>query len=141
MPILELLVHPVVPYGLLALGLMLCTFLSLTLKQDLQRNHKRHAQTEQGLERLLCDIKSELSSLRCAVEEAERKASVFPQMSEPRASMNVSRRSQVLRMHKRGERPEQIAAALSLPPNEVRLLLKLATAPGEPARREAAAKA
>jgi DNA-binding NarL/FixJ family response regulator len=39
--------------------------------------------------------------------------------------MNTSRRSQVLRMHRRGERPEQIAAALGLPQNEVDLLLKL----------------
>ena len=39
--------------------------------------------------------------------------------------MNLTRRSQVLRMARRGDNPEQIAAELGLPENEVQLLLKV----------------
>jgi hypothetical protein len=43
----------------------------------------------------------------------------------PRPSFNLTRRSQALRMHRRGETAEQIAAALELPRQEVDLLLKV----------------
>jgi hypothetical protein len=39
--------------------------------------------------------------------------------------MNLTKRTQVFRMNRRGERPEQIAAALCLPLSEVELPLKL----------------
>ena len=42
-----------------------------------------------------------------------------------RPGMNLSRRSQVLRLYRRGETPEQIASALAAPAGEVRLLLKV----------------
>jgi hypothetical protein len=41
------------------------------------------------------------------------------------SDMNLNKRIQAVRMHRRGDRPEQIAAALSLPKNEVALLLKV----------------
>lgn len=129
MPTLELLAHPATAYGLLAAGILLCTFLFLTVKQDLRRNDVGHARAEMALETLLHEFRSELTTLRSAVKDAEAKAATLPQMSEPRPGMNVSRRSQVLRMHRRGERPEQIAAALSLPMNEVNLLVKLFSEP------------
>jgi hypothetical protein len=37
----------------------------------------------------------------------------------------MTRRSQVLRLHHRGEGPDQIAAALGVPVNEVDLMLKV----------------
>ena len=40
-------------------------------------------------------------------------------------ALNLNKRGQVLRMRRRGENPETIAAALSLPRNEVDLLLKV----------------
>ena len=39
--------------------------------------------------------------------------------------LNLNKRGQVLRMRRRGEKPESIAAALSIPRNEVDLLLKV----------------
>ena len=42
-----------------------------------------------------------------------------------RVGINLSRRSQALRMYRRGETPEQIAASLMVPTGEVRLLLKV----------------
>ena len=39
--------------------------------------------------------------------------------------LNLSKRSQALRMHRRGEAPAQIAAALNIPSQEVELLIKV----------------
>ena len=43
----------------------------------------------------------------------------------PRAGLNLEKRSQALRMHRRGESPAQIAAVLEIPLQEVELLLKV----------------
>jgi hypothetical protein len=48
-----------------------------------------------------------------------------PPGSPLRAGINLSRRSQALRLYRRGETPEQIAASLMVPTGEVRLLLKV----------------
>jgi len=42
-----------------------------------------------------------------------------------RPGMNLNRRSQALRLHRRGETPDEIARLLSMPAGEVRLLLKV----------------
>ncbi|MGA3239317.1 MAG: hypothetical protein ABSG03_23830 [Bryobacteraceae bacterium] len=43
----------------------------------------------------------------------------------PRPSMNVTRRSQALRLHRQGDSPERIAAALEVPRQEIDLLVKV----------------
>ena len=43
----------------------------------------------------------------------------------PKPGLNLNRRSQALRMHRRGEASEQIAANLGVPRQEVDLLLKI----------------
>ena len=125
MSITEIIANPVFPSALLAIGLGFCTFLFVTLKQDLQKVHKHHADIERRLEGLLRDSSGEINAVKSGLKDVEEKAGALPQMSAPKPGMNMSRRSQVLRMHRRGERAEQIAAALNLPLNEVELLLKV----------------
>ncbi|HUB82914.1 MAG TPA: hypothetical protein VMB03_29145 [Bryobacteraceae bacterium] len=43
----------------------------------------------------------------------------------PRAGLNLCKRSQALRMHRKGDPPERIAAALEIPQQEVDLLIKV----------------
>jgi len=43
----------------------------------------------------------------------------------PRPGLNLSKRSQALRMHRHGETPEQIAKVLEVPLQEIDLLLKV----------------
>ena len=43
----------------------------------------------------------------------------------PRSGLNLNKRSQVIRMSRRGEQAEKIAASLNLPQREVELLLKV----------------
>jgi hypothetical protein len=65
-----------------------------------------------------------LESLSSRVQELER-APASPVPALPRAGMNLNKRSQALRLHRQGEKTDQIAAALELPRQEVDLLLKV----------------
>lgn len=70
-------------------------------------------------------LRSEISGLKSTLEElqrmqAERQAALVPQ-----ASINLTKRGQILRMSRRGETPQHISAALSLPEKEVNLTLKV----------------
>ncbi len=70
-----------------------------------------------------------LDTLRRAVEGLaaqwrERRAS--PEIAMPlRPGLNLSKRSQALRLHRRGDPPQQIAEQLEIPVQEVELLLKV----------------
>jgi hypothetical protein len=59
--------------------------------------------------------------MQSQLEETERPAPA----AQPGQSLNLNKRGQVLRMRRRGETPETIAAALRIPQNEVTLLLKV----------------
>jgi hypothetical protein len=87
---------------------------------------------ETGMERVReqSELRSEslrerLDTLAAQVRELERQPSVTLAPGLPKPGMNVVKRSQALRMHRRGERPEQIASMLELPRQEVELLLKV----------------
>ena len=70
-------------------------------------------------------LRERLDVLTAQVRELERQPAVTLTPGLPKPGMNVVKRSQALRMHRRGDRPEQIAAALDLPRQEVDLLLKV----------------
>ena len=50
-----------------------------------------------------------------------------PSPASVRPGMNLNKRSQALQLHRRGEPPEAIAAALGLPRQEIDLLVKVHT--------------
>jgi hypothetical protein len=62
-------------------------------------------------------------------ETAEQLKAQLAEMEKPQwvpaQPLNLNKRGQILRMRRRGERPETIAGALALPRNEVELLLKV----------------
>jgi hypothetical protein len=70
-------------------------------------------------------LRERLDALAVQLRELERQPAVTLTPGLPKPGMNVMKRSQALRMHRRGERSEQIAAALELPRQEVELLLKV----------------
>jgi DNA-binding NarL/FixJ family response regulator len=71
----------------------------------------------------VAELEARLETLSRAVRELERAPS--PAGAGPRAAMNIARRAQVLRLHKRGESVPAIAAALDLRQREVELLVKI----------------
>jgi len=88
------------------------------------------AEEREDIRRALCEaaveeLRKELAACLQELHGLER-APVPPSMTDPaRPSLNLSKRSQALRMHRKGDAPEQIAEALELPLQEVDLLIKV----------------
>jgi DNA-binding NarL/FixJ family response regulator len=106
-------------------AVVLCVFVSISFKRDIRRIHQSYQVNRNATEVQLRALAGRLESLDQTVKELEKKTAAIPQLSPPKPGMTESRRVQVLRMYKRGERTEQIAAALGLPLNEVDLLVKV----------------
>jgi len=112
----------------LGLALFLALYLFCTLKVEIralgrEKAVEAPAGTREG-DRRLAEI--EARSLAPARAEIEPAAAPAEPSSVPvRPGMNLNRRSQALRLARRGESPEQIASRLGLPTSEVRLLLKI----------------
>jgi hypothetical protein len=71
-------------------------------------------------------LQQKLDELERQIDELRRDVSATPiATNAPRAGLNLDKRSHALRMHRRGEGPAEIAAALGIPQQEVLLLLKV----------------
>jgi len=73
-------------------------------------------------------LSQRVDSLASEVRElGEQGSSVRPAGLAPgvRNAMNLTKRAQALRMYRRGDPPEQIAALLDVPSQEIELLLKV----------------
>jgi hypothetical protein len=71
------------------------------------------------------DAKLRLEEITLRLRDSEERAGVLVAPDPPRSGLNLTKRSQVIRMSRRGERSENIAASLNLPRGEVDLLLKI----------------
>ncbi len=70
-------------------------------------------------------LQSAIVSLAAQVREIQDQPALAVVPGIPKPGLNLSKRSQALRMHRMGEPPERIAAALEIPRQEVELLLKV----------------
>lgn len=66
-----------------------------------------------------------LDSLSAQVRDLPQQSLPAATSAPPKSSLNINKRSQVLRMHRKGDAPEQISIALEIPLHEVDLLLKV----------------
>ena len=90
---------------------------SRRLKSDFKRRQRAHETTLQSLQLRLQDMGERL-------REAEERAGVqMPAL--PKCGLNLNKRSQVIRMSRRGETAPMIASSLQLPQREVELVLKV----------------
>jgi hypothetical protein len=86
----------------------------------------RRASTLQGeMERAVQATKASLEELTAEVQDLGHEPPVAMVPRKPRAGLNLTNRSQVLRLHRRGEPAEKIASILEIPKQEVDLLLKV----------------
>ncbi len=121
--------EPLTLYALLGAGLILC----LTLFVSLKRENTKLRLTLEKDRRLTVgkmeEFRSSMMRLQGALDLAHAEGRVHsPAESGGNPvplSVNLNKRSLALRMHRRGETPEQIAASLNIPKNEVDLLLKV----------------
>src|SRR3954465_527831 len=70
-------------------------------------------------------LRQQLQALQKQAQDARQYPPLAAIPPTPRSGMNLDKRSQALRLHRRGEAPPQIAAMLELPLQEVELLIKV----------------
>jgi hypothetical protein len=70
-------------------------------------------------------LQRELQALQKQVQDTRQYPPFAAVPAAPRPGMNLDKRSQALRLHRRGEAPSQIASMLELPLQEVELLIKV----------------
>ncbi len=116
---------PLAPYALLAAGCIFGLFFLLSFEKEIRHLKSRLAGRQAGDSASTRDLKVQLIELNERMRDAEERAGIPIAPPSPKASLNLNKRSQALRMSRRGERSENIAASLSLSRREVELLLKI----------------
>lgn len=127
--------HPLAYYGVLAVGLVLSLYLFISVKmENAQLRKKLEAQQLQSQD-LFGEFRKTLGNLAQSLQEHEQdEAQELPMRTVQGVSINLTKRSQALRMYRRGDSPEHISSALQMPRNEVELLLKVQKALAGPSR-------
>ena len=99
------------------------------LKQELDGHQPRVVAAAGPPPEELRELRAAVEALAARVHEMHRGpaplSAAASDPSVPRQGVNLSNRSQALRMHRLGESPDSIAAALHIPRQEVDLLLKV----------------
>lgn len=113
------------PSALLAATVLLGLYLFVCLKKEIWRLERRWDAGAQDFTRQLGEAHFAVGELKVGLRDAEERTGVLVPPAAPASGMNLSKRTQALRMSRRGERPEQIATALNLPRKEVELLVKV----------------
>ena len=124
------LVAFVLSQALLGLGLLVSLYLFVCAKREATALKKAWKNEQQAALAAFQDTWKRMEELRTAVDDRFQD---IPVPGPPKPGMNLNKRAQALRMHRRGQNTQQIAAVLSIPQNEVDLLLKLNMAVSQPA--------
>ena len=116
---------PLAPFMLIGINSLLCLVFFLCLEHEIRvlsmRSKRRQSAQESATERL----RTEIAELSARVQDAEQRAGVLVPPTPPKSGLNLNKRTQVIRMSRRGEQADKIAASLNLPQREVELLLKV----------------
>jgi hypothetical protein len=112
-------------YGLVLAGVGVSLFgvfwMQRAIRAAADRAEARHAGSEAAIEALRGEVEAGVRQLHEIRQDPPKLAGPC----FPRPGLNVSKRSQALRMHRRGDTPEQVAATLGIPLQEIELLLKV----------------
>jgi hypothetical protein len=110
-----------------AAGLTAGFFAFATMKRDLRKQEEALDEIREKAEADLAATKKKLGEWSAELQESReqtRQSSAAPDLS---SRLSVNKRGQVLRLHRRGENPNQICASLGLSRGEVELILKVQT--------------
>jgi hypothetical protein len=124
----EFMLQPLALYILVAAGLGLCLYLFVTVKAEIRGLLGRGLEERkrvQALEGALSEARLAVQALETDLREVERQSGMLVAPAPARSGLNLSKRTQVLRMHRAGQDGAGIAAALALPRSEVDLLIKV----------------
>jgi hypothetical protein len=111
-------------------GLVLATvglsFVALFRAKALVRDAEQRAKAgQERCEAVLESLRESQNSLAAELREIRQQPPITAVSTPLKAGLNLTKRSQALRMHRRGDPPDRIAAALDIPIQEVDLLLKV----------------
>ena len=120
---LDWILSPLTSYAMMALALMVCLACFLSAKTEMWRLRRAANASQQALQRKIEEMESTVAGI--GQHTPAPPAEVVFRTPTVRPSLNLTRRTQALRMRRRGESVESIAAALSTPRNEIELLLKV----------------
>ena len=120
---------PMLPFALLC-GLVLAavavSFFAVFRANTLSRvAGERDGTAHSTLEAEVQSMRQTIEGLTAQVQDAQQQPRLMAAPAMPKPGLNLSKRSQALRMHRRGDLPDQIAAALDIPLQEVDLLMKV----------------
>jgi len=122
---LDWILSPLTSYALVAVALAACIACFISTKSEVHRLRRAATASQDELKQKIEQMESAVSSIgRHQPEPQVIEVPVRP-AAAVRPSLNLTRRTQALRMRRRGESIESIAAALSTPRNEIELLVKV----------------
>ncbi len=146
---MERLFIPIAPYLYISAVLCVCLYLFYSLKREIYRLDQRRREGEAGSDAATRQTRTQLEEMRAELRAAEERTQLLVAPAPAKSGLNLTARTQIVRMFRHGEREESIATKLGLPRNEVKLLLKVhrlavaghsgTSAPGLPAPEAAAA--
>ena len=111
--------------SVIALSALLLSLVAVYQARAMQRASGRHIEAFRLRHQAALDeLRTTLESMTAQVSELRVQPAGGP-AGPLRSGLNLTKRSQALRMHRRGESPAEIAAALDLPHQEVELLIKV----------------
>jgi hypothetical protein len=87
--------------------------------------NRRAGDFESEMERAVQGAKTQIEELTTQVQDLGQQSPVTITPGKPRSGLNLTNRTQVLRLHRRGEPADKIAGILEIPRQEVDLLLKV----------------
>jgi hypothetical protein len=121
---LDWLLHPALQYGVSG-GLMLCLYLFAKLKIEWSKVEKSSQDKMKELSEQVVRLQAQLDQARAETRELQEHFGMLVPPAPAASGLNLSKRGQVLQMHRRGQSADQIAVTLALPRTEVDLLLKI----------------
>jgi len=116
---------PLAPFLLIGIHSVLCLFFFLCLEHEMRIMKLRLERHQTAQQTSANELKAQVAELTARVLDTEERTGVLVAPTPPRSGLNLNKRSQVIRMSRRGEQAEKIAASLNLPQREVELLLKI----------------
>ena len=110
---------------LLTSGLAASVCLVYSVKRQVWQAGREAARRETEITASLTALQSDYDSLRSRFDELEQRSGMLVAPAPALSGFNLTKRTQALRMLARGEKSENIAAALNLPHAETALLMKV----------------
>ncbi|MFN0102143.1 MAG: hypothetical protein ACKV2U_08645 [Bryobacteraceae bacterium] len=127
--------HPLAYYGTLSAAMSACIYLFVSVARDLEFLNRRvdrglaESKRETGVVGThLATLETKLGEWAGRTSDVEEKVASLSANRRPQANstgVDANQRTQVLRLARRGDRAEQIAAVLQVPKSEVELLIKV----------------